>query len=59
MFVMLGGCVFEDSRDSYWTIYDPLQADLFLYLYEVNFMQRFLGINERNLARIFISRSAI
>ena len=51
---MFGGCVFQQTVGiPMSTNCAPLLADLFLYLYEVDFIQGFLKNNKKKLARSF------
>jgi hypothetical protein len=54
IFVMFGGRVFQQTVDIHMgTNCAPLLADLFLYLYEADFIQGLLKKNEKKLARSF------
>jgi hypothetical protein len=53
-FVIFGGRVFQQTVGiPMGTNCAPLPADLFLYSYEVDFIQGFLKKNEKKLARSF------
>ena len=54
IFIMFGGRVFQQTVDiPMCTNCASLLADLFLYLYEADFIQRLLKKNEKKLARSF------
>jgi hypothetical protein len=54
IFVIFGGCVFQQTFGiPIGTNCAPLLADLFLYSYEVDFIQGLLKKNEKKLARSF------
>ena len=54
IFVIFGGRVFQQTvRIPIGTNCASLFADLFLYWYEVDFIQRLLKKNEKKLARSF------
>jgi hypothetical protein len=54
IFVIFGGRVFQQTVViPMGTICAPLLADLFLYLYEADFIQGLLKKNEKKLARSF------
>jgi hypothetical protein len=54
IFVIFGGCVFQQTVGiPIGTNCAPLLADLFLYSYEVDFIQGLLKKNEKKLARSF------
>jgi hypothetical protein len=54
IFVIFGGRVFQQTVViPMGTICAPLLADLFLYLYEADFIQGLLKKNEKKLARCF------
>ena len=53
IFVLFGGRVFQQTGIPMGTNCDLLLADLFLYSYEADFLQRLLKKNEKKLARSF------
>ena len=54
IFVMFGGCVFQQTVGiPMGTNFARLLTDLFLYLYEADFIQGLLKKNEKKLARSF------
>jgi len=53
IFVMFGGCVLQDSRHTNWYKLCSFCADLFLYSYEVYFIQGLLKKNGKKLAGSF------
>jgi hypothetical protein len=58
IYVLVGGQVFQQSvRISMGTIYAPLLEDLFLYSYELDFIQKLLHEKKKFLAVAFISTS--
>ena len=54
IFVMFGECVFQQKIGiPMGTNCAPLKVDLFIYLYEADFMQGILKKNKKKLARSF------
>jgi hypothetical protein len=54
IFVIFGGCVFQQTVGMpMGTNCAPLLADLFLYLYQADFIQGLLKKNEKKLSRSF------